>query len=79
LDVSRPKVYVYDTELTDMVSAALERAEHTPEVLIGVGTGELVGSGDSGPRSIRFADLAADGTPPQTTRRVFDETTRLYT
>lgn len=79
LDVSRPKVYVYDTELTDMVSAALERAEHTPEVLIGVGTGELVGSGDSGSRSIRFADLPADGTPPQTTRRVFDETTRLYT
>ena len=75
LDVSRPSVYIYDTELTDMVSTAIERAEHTPEVLIGVGTGTLV----DGPRSIRFTDLPADAPAPRTTRGVFDETTRLYT
>ncbi|NDK90306.1 AMP-binding protein [Gordonia desulfuricans] len=75
LDVSRPKVYVYDTEFTPMVTDAIARADHTPEVLVGVGAGPLV----DGAVSIRFADLPSDSAPPQVDRGVFDETTRLYT
>ncbi|MBE7192589.1 MAG: AMP-binding protein [Gordonia polyisoprenivorans] len=75
LDVSTPKVYVYDTDLTPMVTEAIALADHTPEILIGVGTGALV----DGPMSLRFDDLPRESAPPRVTRTVFDETTRLYT
>ncbi|AZG45580.1 class I adenylate-forming enzyme family protein [Gordonia insulae] len=75
LDISRPKVYVYDTDLTAVVSGAIARADHTPDVLVGVGDGELV----DGPTSLRFADLQSDTALPTPPRTVFDETTRLYT
>ncbi|MFW0795919.1 AMP-binding protein [Gordonia sp. CPCC 205515] len=76
LDVSRPKIYVYETELADMVRQAIEIADHTPEVLIGVGDGDLIDA----PKSLRFAELAAtEPNPSVATRGVFDETTRLYT
>ncbi|MGV9711078.1 class I adenylate-forming enzyme family protein [Gordonia sp. NPDC003424] len=76
LDVSRPKVYVYETDLADMVRQAIEISDHTPEVLIGVGDGELI----EAQTSLRFAELAtSEPNPPTVTRGVFDETTRLYT
>lgn len=75
LDVSRPKVYVYDTDFTAMVTEAISIADHTPEVLVGVGSGDLV----EGSVSIRFADLPDDGPVPVVDRGIFDETTRLYT
>ncbi|MGW5521244.1 class I adenylate-forming enzyme family protein [Gordonia sp. NPDC003950] len=75
LDVSRPKVYIYDTDYTTMVTEAIALADHTPEILVGVGTGSLV----DGPVSIRFDDLPSDSAVPQSDRGVFDETTRLYT
>lgn len=75
LDVSHPKVYVYDTELTPMVTDAIARAAHTPEILVGVGDGPLV----PGATSIRFDELRSAATPPQVSSDIFDETTRLYT
>ncbi|GAB93047.1 class I adenylate-forming enzyme family protein [Gordonia rhizosphera] len=76
LDVSRPKVYVYETDLAEMVTRAIELADHTPDVLIGVGDGDLIDA----PTSLRFTTLAqAEPNPPVVTRGVFDETTRLYT
>ncbi|MGV9857747.1 class I adenylate-forming enzyme family protein [Gordonia sp. NPDC003425] len=76
LDVSRPRVYVYDTDLTPMVTEAITRADHTPALLVGVGTGDLVDH----PASIRFDELPDASAPvPSTERGIFDETTRLYT
>ncbi|ROZ89368.1 class I adenylate-forming enzyme family protein [Gordonia sp. OPL2] len=75
LDISRPSVFVYETDLAPMVTEAIARADHTPSVLIGVGTGELV----SGPVSIRFAELDSTELVPDPRRGIFDETTRLYT
>ncbi|MEE3849290.1 AMP-binding protein [Gordonia sp. LSe1-13] len=75
LDVSRPTVYVYDTDLTAMVADAISRAEHTPAVLVGVGSGDLV----AGPMSIRFCDLRSQASLADPARGIFDETTRLYT
>ncbi|GAC83358.1 putative fatty-acid--CoA ligase [Gordonia paraffinivorans NBRC 108238] len=78
LNISTPKVYIYDTAFTPMVTEAVRLAGHTPELLVGVGDGDLA-QGD-GAASIRFADLpVADGNPPEVTRTIFDETTRLYT
>ncbi len=37
LDKSAPTVFVYDTELTPMVTEALERSAHTPKVIVAVG------------------------------------------
>ena len=78
LDVSHPKVYVYDTDLTPMVTDAIARASHTPEILVGVGNGSLI----EGPTSLRFDALASSSAataPPPSSRGIFDETTRLYT
>lgn len=76
LDISRPKVFVYETDLADVVAQAIEIADHRPEILIGVGGGDLIDA----PKSLRFAELAAtEPNPPTATRSVFDETTRLYT
>lgn len=74
LDDSRPEVFIYDAALTDVVSAALQRASHRPSVLVTVGDGEGL------PGAIRFEELAASSTPaPDLTWNVYDETTRLYT
>lgn len=74
LDDSRPTVFVYDTDLSDMVAAALERAEHRPALLAAVGTGTPL------PGAVPFEELArADGPVPDPSRTVYDETTRLYT
>ncbi|MFW0785427.1 AMP-binding protein [Gordonia sp. CPCC 206044] len=76
LDVSRPKVFVYETELASVVADAIARAEHTPDVLIGVGPGELI----DGPVSLRFATLTeVEPHPPLVDRSIYDETSRLYT
>jgi acyl-CoA synthetase (AMP-forming)/AMP-acid ligase II len=74
LDDSEPVVFVYDTELTEPVTAALGLATHRPQVLV------AVGDGDPLPGAIRFADLFAEtANVPPPTGSVYDETTRLYT
>ncbi len=75
LDISRPKIYVYDTDLTATVTEAISLARHTPHVLVGVGDGQLV----DGPVSIRFDDLRSDAAVPAPSPSIYDETTRLYT
>jgi acyl-CoA synthetase (AMP-forming)/AMP-acid ligase II len=79
LDDSRPKVFVYETELGDMVRSALERAKHSPNLLVAVGEGEpLSGIGNS--TVVRFEELFEDGAePPAVSSGVYEETTRLYT
>lgn len=76
LDDSRPTVFVYDTDLSEMVAAALDRALHRPAVLAAVGGGAPL------PGAIRFEELAVT-TPgaaiPRPPRTVYEETTRLYT
>lgn len=75
LDGSRPKVFVYDTELTGMVTDALAYSRHSPDLVVAVGDGE-----PAGPEVIRFDDLiAATAAPPEVHRTVWEETTRLYT
>lgn len=74
VDDSRPTVFVYDTDLTESVADALERAEHDPAVVVAVGPGTPL------PGAIRFDELlAATGAPPAVSRTAYDETTRLYT
>jgi acyl-CoA synthetase (AMP-forming)/AMP-acid ligase II len=79
LDDSRPKVFVYETELDDMVRSALERSEHRPDLVVTVGEGEpLSGIGNS--TVVRFEELLEGGAePPAVSRGVYEETTRLYT
>ncbi|NMO01516.1 AMP-binding protein [Gordonia sp. TBRC 11910] len=75
LDANRPSVYVYDLELTEMVTAALELSTHRPAVIVAVGDGEPIDG------ALRFADLPvpASGERLDAGRTVWDETTRLYT
>ncbi|MBF6272183.1 MULTISPECIES: class I adenylate-forming enzyme family protein [Nocardia] len=71
---NRPRVFVYDTDLTPMVRDALERSEFRPGLLVAVGPGEPL------PGAVRFDDLvAATARALQPDRTVWDETTRLYT
>ncbi|WP_062994395.1 class I adenylate-forming enzyme family protein [Nocardia mikamii] len=71
---SRPRVFVYDTELTPMVREALERSAFRPELLVASGPGEPL------PGAVRFDELfATTARPLDTQRTVWDETTRLYT
>ncbi|OBA67369.1 AMP-dependent synthetase [Nocardia sp. 852002-20019_SCH5090214] len=71
---NRPRVFVYDTDLTPMVREALERSEFRPGLLVAVGPGEPL------PGAVRFDDLvAATARALQPDRTVWDETTRLYT
>ncbi|WP_030517471.1 class I adenylate-forming enzyme family protein [Nocardia sp. NRRL WC-3656] len=71
---NRPRVFVYDTDLTPMVRDALERSEFRPGLLVAVGPGEPL------PGAVRFDDLvAATARSLQPDRTVWDETTRLYT
>ncbi|TWH25106.1 acyl-CoA synthetase (AMP-forming)/AMP-acid ligase II [Rhodococcus rhodochrous J45] len=78
LDKSAPTVFVYDTELTPMVTEALERSAHTPKVIVAVGAGDPVSV--PGATVVRYRHLAADRVAlPPLHRTVWDETTRLYT
>ena len=78
LEANRPKVFVYDTELTPMVRDALDRSAHKPPVIVAVGAGDPITL--AGSETIRFEDLVADeAAPPDVARTVWDETTRLYT
>ena len=71
---NRPRVFVYDTDLTPMVREALERSAFRPELLVASGPGEPL------PGAVRFDELAAATARPLDARRtVWDETTRLYT
>ncbi|QGK70436.1 AMP-binding protein [Allosaccharopolyspora coralli] len=74
LDDSRPRVFVHDTALSEEVSAALERAEHRPDLVVAVGD-------ERGPGTVSFDELLSrGGTPPTDTgRTIYDKTTRLYT
>jgi acyl-CoA synthetase (AMP-forming)/AMP-acid ligase II len=74
LDDSRPRFYVYDTDLTDTARDALGLADHVPQRVFAVGDGEPV------PGALRFRELAGSGgTPPDVPHTAYDETTRLYT
>ena len=78
LDANRPTVFVYDTEIGEMVRDALARSTHKPALVVAVGPGEPVPS--NGFEVIRFDDLVAESaSPPDVTRTVWDETTRLFT
>lgn len=79
LSTTRPKVFVYDTSLGEVVATALEHATHVPEVLVAVGDGEPL-AGRDGSTVLRYRDLPEPGgTPPPPQRTVWDETTRLFT
>ncbi|MFZ2176110.1 MAG: AMP-binding protein [Rhodococcus sp. (in: high G+C Gram-positive bacteria)] len=78
LETSRPKVYFYDTDFTDMVADALARSDHRPELVVAVGDGDPITR--AGVHVVRFDDLVADvAVPPEVHRTSWDETTRLYT
>jgi acyl-CoA synthetase (AMP-forming)/AMP-acid ligase II len=79
LDDSRPKVFVYDTALGANAQAALERAEHRPDLVVAVGEGEpMAGAGKF--TVTRFEELfAAEAHLPPISRTIYEETTRLYT
>ncbi|MDQ1538744.1 MAG: hypothetical protein QOE58_3137, partial [Actinomycetota bacterium] len=79
LESSRPKVFVYDTELTGMVEEALERSAHQPALIVAVGN-DVPLRPRAGTELIRFEELVADTVSlPELHRTVWDETTRLYT
>ncbi|NLU83630.1 AMP-binding protein [Rhodococcus sp. HNM0569] len=77
LEANTPTVFVYDTDLTPMVSDALARASHTPAVLVAVGDGEPVTA--PGAQSLRWDELASSTPPPEVPHTAWDETTRLFT
>jgi acyl-CoA synthetase (AMP-forming)/AMP-acid ligase II len=75
LDDSRPRAFVHDAGLGDMVRDALARAEHRPELLVVVGE-------TAAPEGIAFDELlASDAEPPEppADATIYDESTRLYT
>jgi acyl-CoA synthetase (AMP-forming)/AMP-acid ligase II len=79
LDDSRPSAFVYDLALADTAAAALDRAQHRPQLIATVGDGPA--------RAIALADLLAEAATadvaalPALPENVstYDETTRLYT
>jgi acyl-CoA synthetase (AMP-forming)/AMP-acid ligase II len=75
LDDSRPRAFVHDAGLGEMVRDALARAEHRPELLVVVGE-------TAAPEGIAFDELLASGAqPPEPPAgaTIYDESTRLYT
>lgn len=78
LETNAPSVYVYDTEISAVVEAALSRTAHRPRLLVAVGTGEP--SAPAGADAVRFDDLFVEPSDvPHVPRTVWDETTRLHT
>jgi acyl-CoA synthetase (AMP-forming)/AMP-acid ligase II len=74
LDDSRPRAFIHDAALGDMVRDALGRASHRPELLAVVGDGPVEG--------VAFSELLASTAPPPeppADATVYDESTRLYT
>ncbi|MFJ4921492.1 class I adenylate-forming enzyme family protein [Streptomyces sp. NPDC088725] len=81
LDTGRPRVFVYDTAVTQNAGRALALAGHRPALIAHVGSGR---DGDGPlPDSVPFGDLAARGAgtapPPAPDGGIYAETTRLYT
>jgi acyl-CoA synthetase (AMP-forming)/AMP-acid ligase II len=78
LDANRPTVFVYDTEIGEMVRDALARSTYKPALVVAVGPGEPLPR--NGFEVIRFDELVAESaSPPNVSRTVWDETTRLFT
>ena len=79
LDIPRPTVFVYDTELSATLRDALSHTSHRPAVIVAVGAGEPVHAPDT--TVIRYRDVLAEQPIrlPAPDRTVWDETTRLYT
>jgi acyl-CoA synthetase (AMP-forming)/AMP-acid ligase II len=74
LDDSRPRVYVYETDLSDVAAAALQMGSHRPDLVVAVGDGPPL------PGGVRLTELVRAGaTAPDVPRAAYDETTRLYT
>lgn len=80
IDDSKPKVFVYDMELSEMVQEALTMCAHKPEILIMTGCTDK----NNLPRGhVTYEDYVQDqpvsepvcGSPAH----IYDETTRLYT
>lgn len=79
LDDSRPAVFFFEAGDAAQVAAALELAEHRPEVLVAVGDDDDLAGLDG---ILRFDDLLVEGAPSFTApadATTWDETTRLYT
>ena len=77
LNSSRPKVYLYDESLKDIVVKALSASSHKPETVIMVGEGEV-------PQGhIAFADFVKNQPTgePETdyVPHIYDEVARLFT
>jgi acyl-CoA synthetase (AMP-forming)/AMP-acid ligase II len=80
LDASRPRVYLYDAEVTSTATEALRLAGHQPDAVIQVGGSDAARSFED-LQSAGAAALAAGSpvpTPPDDVT-VYSETTRLYT
>ncbi|HEU0196024.1 MAG TPA: AMP-binding protein [Nevskiaceae bacterium] len=79
LDINRPKVFIYDTELTPLVTEALARGGYIPPVLVPVGDGAQV-KPPAGSRQMSFAELAScAGAVPDVKRTTWEEVVRLHT
>jgi acyl-CoA synthetase (AMP-forming)/AMP-acid ligase II len=81
LDTGRPRVFVYDTAVTENAGRALALAGHRPALITHVGSGQ---EGDGPlPGSVAFEELSArgDGLAPLPAPEggIYTETTRLYT
>lgn len=77
IETSRPKIYIYDSEIKNNAVKALEISSYKPDVIIMVGEGELpIGH-------IRYSDYIEGHceTEPKTDFKpyIYDEVMRLYT
>lgn len=80
IDDSRPKVFVYDIGLKDMVQEALSMCAHKPEIFIAVGCTEdtKLPRGHVSYEAYTQDQPETDPVPYQQAH-IYDETTRLYT
>lgn len=77
LDDSRPAVFIYDVDHTDIVLQALSMASHEPRTLVIVGRGK-VPEGHIAFEDYR-SDSATDDPIPSERSHIYDESIRLYT
>ncbi|MGI6120130.1 MAG: class I adenylate-forming enzyme family protein [Desulfosporosinus sp.] len=79
IDDSKPKVFVYDSEMSETVQKALAMAKHKPEKVVMVD----YSSSNPLPGAVRFEDYMgamADTVPTVSYQaHIYDEVTRLYT
>lgn len=77
IDLSRPKVFIYDSSLKDQVCRALEKAAFHPETVV------MTGDGDVPRGHMGYEDFVSgcDDSEPVTDYRphMYDECMRLYT